>query len=175
MRGVATRYPRFDLRADRLFNLEGRINQCRIDHLNAIPFVYGSDELLALTAFVARQSKGIPMHITIDGPARPYYERGKTYFHRRRGQLNISCAQCHDGLAGRKLRGDTISHGLGTDYPVYRLEWQSLGSLHRRFRSCAAGVRAVQHAPGSQIYLELELFLAKRAEGVPINSPGIRP
>jgi sulfur-oxidizing protein SoxA len=72
------------------------------------------------------------------------------------------------------LRGDTISHGLGNGYPAYRLEWQSLGSLHRRLRSCSFGVRAIQFDAGSPEYVNLELYLAKHAEGVPIETPSIR-
>jgi len=104
----------------------------------------------------------------------PFYEAGKEFFHRRQGQLNLSCAQCHDDNAGRPLRGDTISYGLGNGYPAYRLEWQTVGSLHRRLRSCAFGVRAVQFDYGSPEYVSLELFLAKRAEGVAIETPAIR-
>jgi sulfur-oxidizing protein SoxA len=164
MSGVATRYPAFDADANRLLNLEGRINRCRHEHQG----------VEALTAFVARQSLGMPMQVATDGPAQPFYQAGRDLFHRRQGQLNLSCSQCHDDHAGRRLRGDTISYGLGNGYPAYRLEWQSLGSLHRRLRACSFGVRAVQLDYGAAEYLSLELYLAKRAEGVAIETPAIR-
>ncbi len=175
MRGVAARYPRVDPKSGRLLNLEGRINLCRRSNQSAAPYAYESDELLALTAFVARQSEGLPMDVAVDGAAEPFLQRGRAFFYRRRGQLNLSCAQCHDDNAGRPLRGDTISHGLANGYPAYRLEWQSLGSLHRRLRSCSFGVRAVRDDYGSQALVELELFLAGRARGVLIETPAIRP
>ena len=174
MAGVAARYPVYDPDAGSLLNLEGRINHCRRVNLNARPLPYESDELLALTAFVARQSLGLPMDVAIDGPAAPYYQEGAAFFHRRQGQLNLSCANCHDQLAGRRLRGDVISHGLGNGFPIYRLEWQSLGSLHRRLRACSLGVRAVQFDFGSREYLGLELYLARRARGVAIETPAMR-
>lgn len=174
MGGVATRYPAFDTAAGTLLNLEGRINRCRTEQQGAPALDYESDALLALTAFVARQSLGMPMAVRIDGPAAPYYREGRAFFHRRQGQLNLSCSQCHDRHAGDRLRGDVISYGLGNGYPVYRLEWQSLGSLQRRLRACSLGVRAVQFDYGSRAYRALELFLAKRAEGVPIETPAIR-
>ncbi len=135
---------------------------------------YESDDLLALTAFVARQSNGLPIRVKIDGPAAPYFERGKTFFHRQAGSIRLSCAQCHVDNAGKPLRGDTISHAVPSGYPIYRLAWQSLGSLHRRLRSCSQGVRAIRHDFGSQPYLELELYLAARARGVRIETPAIR-
>ena len=174
MRGVAARYPAVDPASGALLNLEGRINRCRTRHQQAEPLAYESDALLGLTAFVAHQSRGMPVRVAIDGPAAPYYAAGEGFFHRRQGQLNLSCANCHVENAGRRLRGDTISHGLGNGYPAYRLEWQTVGSLHRRLRACSLGVRAVQFEPGSPEYLGLELYLAGRAAGVPIEIPAIR-
>ncbi|MGQ9367286.1 sulfur oxidation c-type cytochrome SoxA [Azospirillum sp. ST 5-10] len=174
MRGVATRYPAVDAGSGDLLNLEGRINRCRTRHQGAEPLAYESDALLGLTAFVARQSLGLPMAVETGGAAAPFHAAGRALFHRRQGQLNLSCAQCHDDNAGRSLRGDTISHGLGNGYPAYRLEWQSLGSLQRRLRSCSFGVRAVRFAYGSPEYVNLELYLAGRAEGVAIETPAIR-
>ena len=174
MRGVAARYPAVDAARGDLLNLEGRINRCRTTHQRAEPLAYETDALLGLTAFVARQSLGLPMQVETGGAAAPFYAAGEAAFQRRQGQLNLSCAQCHRDNAGRSLRGDVISYGLGAGYPAYRLEWQTLGSLHRRLRSCAFGVRANQRDYGSAEYLALELYLAARAEGVAIQAPAIR-
>ena len=174
LRGVATRYPAVDAASGRLLNLEMRINACRSERQGAEPYRYESDELLALTALVAHQSRGLAMQVATDGAAAPHHAAGRALFHRRQGQLNLSCAQCHVDNAGRRLRGDVISHGLPNGYPAYRLEWQSLGSLHRRLRACSAGVRAVQFDYGSPEYLALELYLASRARGVAIEAPAIR-
>jgi sulfur-oxidizing protein SoxA len=174
MKGVAARYPAVDAATTRLLNLEGRINACRIANMSASPLRYESNELLALTAYIAFQSTGMPTKVDITGPAAPYYERGKTFFSTRQGQLNLSCGQCHTDHAGHALRGDVISYGVGVGYPVYRLEWQGLGSLHRRLRSCSFGVRAIQFDYGSDEYVSLELYLAKRAEGLVWDAPAIR-
>jgi L-cysteine S-thiosulfotransferase len=174
MKGIATRYPALDAKSGKLVNLEGRINLCRKTHQQAEPYAYESDELLSLTAFIARQSLGMPMHVDVTGAAAPFYEAGKAFFYQRQGQINLSCAMCHEKNAGRHLRSDTISYGLPNGYPAYRLEWQTLGSLHRRLRACSLGVRAIQFGYGSPEYLRLELFLAKRAEGVAIETPAIR-
>jgi L-cysteine S-thiosulfotransferase len=174
MNGTATHYPAADPATGKLLNLELRINECRTKHQAAHAFPYESEELLALTSYVARQSAGMPIKVRADGPAAPYYENGRALFYLRQGQINLSCAQCHEENLGRRLRGDMISSGIPSGYPAYRLEWQTLGSLHRRLRACALGVRAVLFPYGSEELVSLELYLAKRAEGFPLEPPAIR-
>jgi len=174
LRGAATRYPKVDAASGKLLNLEGRIEQCRVERQTQPAFGHESAELLAMTAYVASLSRGLAVNVVTDGAARPFYEAGKAFFERRQGQLNLSCQQCHDGLVGQKLRGDTISHGAGTGYPAYRLEWNNVGSLHRRLRACSLGVRATQFDNGAPEYLALELYLATRAKGLPVETPAIR-
>ena len=174
MRGVAPRYPVYDGSEKNLVNLEGRINQCRVKRQNAEPFRYESDPMLALTAYVASQSRGMPVQASIAGPARAHFDAGRTLYTTRQGQLNLSCAQCHEKNWGRVLLAEPISQGQSNGYPAYRFEWQTLGSLHRRLRACQIGIRAEQSPAGSQVLLDLELYLAWRASGLPIEAPGVR-
>lgn len=172
--GVATRYPAFDMRLQRLLNLEMRIQNCRAEHQGAPPPAYESRELLALTALVAHQSRGLPVGVDVDGPAREFFLRGQKLFAERQGQLDLSCAQCHVDNWGKRLRTETISQGYANGFPAYRLEWQTLGSSHRRLRACFLGVRAEPFAPGSREFIEIELYLAWRAQGLPIETPAVR-
>jgi len=174
MKGVAVRYPRIDAGSARLINLEGRIQQCRERRQQAEPLKYESPELLALSAYVAQQSRGMPMSATIDWQNRHNFEAGRAMYNRRMGQMNLSCAQCHQDNWGKKLGPETISQGHSVAYPIYRLEWQTMGSLHRRFRSCLSGVRAELLPQGSPEFLDLELYLAWRAGGLPVETPGVR-
>ena len=174
MKGVAARYPGVDAATSELLNLEGRINRCRKDQQAAEPLAYESEDLLALTAYVAHQSRGQPLQVSVDAVARPYFARGREIYYRRQGQMNLACTHCHEQNVGRKLLADTISEGHGNAYPIYRLEWQSAGSLHRRLRACYFGVRAEMPAAGSAELLDLELYLAWRASGLPVETPGVR-
>jgi len=174
MRGAATRYPLLDPGAARLINLEGRIMQCREQRQQAAPLGHESEELLALSAYVLHQSRGMPVNVSIDWQNRGHFEAGRAMFYRRLGQLNLSCAQCHQDNWGKKLGPETITQGHGNAYPIYRLEWQTMGSLHRRFRTCFSAMRAEMLPHGSPEYLDLELYLAWRASGLPIESPGVR-
>lgn len=173
LKGVAATYPAIDHGSGRLLNLEGRINECRTKHQGFPAFEYESEQLLALTAYVAKQSSGLPIQVTTEG-AEEEWQRGYEYFNTRRGQMNFSCHQCHTENWGGQLRGDTISQGHGNGFPAYRLEWQSLGSLHRRLRDCDLGVRAEPLPYGSDTYVALELYLAVRAQGLEMESPAVR-
>ena len=172
--GVAATYPKVDPDTQKLHNLESRINQCRTQNQDVPSLDYESDTLLSLTAYVANQSLGMPQAVETTGEAADYIEQGRAYFYTRRGQFNFSCAQCHNDSWGLKLRGDTISQGHGNGFPAYRLEWESLGSLQRRLRDCDIGVRAEPLPYGSETYKSVELYLAARAAGLPIESPAIR-
>ena len=174
LEGAAARHPAFDADTASLINLESRINLCRQQHQELPPLAYESDDLLALTGYVASLSRGVPVSVSIDGPAAPYYEAGRTYFFQRKGQLNLACSQCHNENWGKQLRGDTISQGHGNAFPAYRLEWQTFGSLHRRLRDCDAGIRAEPLDFGSELYTAVELYLASRSSGLPMESPGVR-
>jgi sulfur-oxidizing protein SoxA len=175
MKGVAVRYPAFDARLGLPLNLAQRINVCRTGRQQAAPLAYESRELLALSAYVGVQSRGMPIAPVMDEKSRPSIEAGREIFQRRQGQLNISCAQCHDQYAGRKLAGTVLPQGHPTGYPMYRLEWQNLGSLERRLRNCMVGVRAEPYEPGSAQFVELEMFLMWRARGMTLETPAVRP
>ena len=175
MKGVASRYPAFDDLLKRPVNLSQRINQCRQKHQAIAPLKAESQELLGLESFVAYQSRGMPVAPPPDGRLDAARLRGQQRYVQQIGQLNLSCAQCHDNNAGGRLGSSQIPQAHPTGYPVYRLEWQTLGSLQRRLRNCMSGVRAEPFAYGASELVELELHLAVRAKGMLIETPGVRP
>ena len=170
MKGVAARYPA--VKDGKLRNLDQQINACRTERQKQKPFAYESRELLALSTYIGRQSRGMPISVSAD---EKHLDAGRTLFHRRQGQLNLACAQCHDDNWGKSLAGNPIPQGHPTGYPLYRLEWQAVGSLQRRLRNCMIGVRAEPYAYGSQEFVELELYLMWRARGMPLETPAVRP
>jgi len=172
--GVAARLPAVDSGTGSLMNLEGHINRCRTERMQARPLEPESDDLLALATFVSHQSRGMPMSVAVDGPAAPFFEAGRALYFERRGQLDLACTQCHDALAGEKLRGDTISQGHVNGFPIYRIKWTSMGSRHRMFEWCNTSLRAEPFAYGGAEYLALELYVAWRGNGLPIETPAVR-
>ena len=175
MRGVAARYPAFDESLQRPVTLAQRIDQCRIRHQQTSPDAPESERRLALEVLVANASRGLPIKAPSDGRLEGERERGRRLFQQRFGQLDLACAQCHDGQAGRKLAGSTIPQAHPGGYPIYRLEWQGIGSLQRRMRGCMSGVRAEPFAIDAAEWVAMELFLMQRANGLPIETPGVRP
>ena len=147
MRGVAARYPAFDAGTGGPIDLEGRIN-----------LAARSTRGRRLSPVRARKSwlvglcrPPVARHADRPGglPAGAFLERGRGAYQQRQGQLNFSCADCHDDNWGKQLGGSVIPQGHPTGYPLYRLEWQAMGSLQRRLRNCMAGVRAEPYSYGS--------------------------
>jgi len=174
MKGVAARHPAWSAGAGRVVDVEDRINACRVERQRLSPLARESEDLLALTAYVATQSRGLPIAVDVDGPARPAFLRAQAFYTERRGQMNLACGNCHVDNAGKRLLAETISEGQGNAYPAYRLEWQNVGSLQRRLRACLFGVRAEMPPEGSPVLTELELYLGWRARGLPVETPGVR-
>jgi L-cysteine S-thiosulfotransferase len=175
MKGVAARYPSYSAAHNRPLDLQGRINACRESEQQATPFPFEGKELLALSAYIGSQSRGMPIAPPDDARLAPFRQRGEALYSQRMGQLNFSCANCHDDNAGQKLASAVIPQAHPTGYPIYRLEWQSMGSLQRRLRGCFTGVRAEPYAYGALEYVELELFLMSRARGMSLETPAVRP
>ncbi|MBB4313938.1 sulfur oxidation c-type cytochrome SoxA [Roseospira marina] len=174
MADVATHYPIYFEDWGKLMNIEQRINWCRETQMQAEPFEWESDDLLGITAFVKHQSKGLPVDVSVDGPAAPFFEKGKAFYEERRGQLDMACTHCHVDHPGDLIRAETLSQGQANGFPTYRLKWQTLGSLHRRFRGCNRNIRAEPFPYGSDEYTNLELYVTWRGNGLPVESPSVR-
>ena len=163
MKGVAARYPK--VANGRVVTLEAMVRHRE-------PFAWESDELLGLTAYVAYQSRGMPIGQQLSAQE---IRKGKTEYFRRRGQMNLACTHCHDANAGKHIGVETVSEGQPNGYPTYRLRWQTLGSLERRLRACFSGIHAEMPAYGDPLLAELEAYLAFRGRGLPIEAPAVRP
>lgn len=175
MRGVAARYPAFDEKRGQAIDLEQRINTCRQTHQRQPVFEAESRPLLGLAAYIGYQSKGLQIAPPDDPRLAAVRARGQALFSTPMGQLNFSCAQCHDDNWGKRLAGSPIPQAHPTGYPIYRLEWQGMGSLQRRLRNCMTGVRAEPFAYGAPEMIALELYLADRARGMALETPAVRP
>ena len=174
MKGVAARHPAYDGNRGTPVNLEGRINICRVEQQQAPALALESRDLLALAAYIGRQSRGLPIESN-DERLKPFIDAGRAIFERRQGQLHLACAQCHNDNWGKKLAGITMPQGHPTGYPLYRLEWQTLGSLQRRLRNCMIGMRGESYGYGSPEFIALETFLMWRARGMAMETPAVRP
>jgi len=176
MADAATRYPAWDTALGRPVTLAERIAECRSRHQRAsLTPADAAPALLALETALAHASRGRPVAPPPDPRLAPWRERGQALWKQRMGQLNLSCAQCHDDRAGGRLGGAVIPPGNANGYPTYRLEWQAVGTLQRRLRNCMTGVRAEPFAAGADEWGALEVFLAWRDRGLAVETPAVRP
>lgn len=174
MKGVGARFPVYYKPWKKLINIEGRINLCREKNMSAKKWKYDSAKMLGMTIFVKAQSRGMPVKVDISGKAKPLFEKGKAFYYQRRGQLDMACAHCHEKYYGMKFRMNTLSQGMSNGFPAYRLLLQEPSSLHRYFTICNWQVRAKPFKKGSDEYMNLELYLAWRGMGLPVETPAVR-
>lgn len=174
LRDAAATHPKIDPASGRLVNLEQRINLCRGRRMGAPPLADESDDLLALSSYLARLAAGRPLRVRIDGEAAPWFERGRALYHERVGQMNLACAQCHDRRHGSRLRAEHVSQGHVNGFPAYLLRWGRPASVHRRFQFCNEQARAEPLAIGDDDYNALQLYVAWRGTGLPVEAPAVR-
>ena len=172
--GVAPTYPKIDPVSGLLINLEQRINACRTRHMGIEPYRLESDPLLSLSVYVTQQSAGQPLQVQVDGLAQPWFERGRSLYAERVGQMNVACTQCHDQRVGHLLRAERISQGQINGFPAYLLRWGTVSSVHRRFQFCNEQARAEPLPIGSDDYNALQLYVAWRGTGLAVEAPAVR-
>lgn len=174
MSTAAARHPAWDARTQQPITLSQRIEQCRVRQQGAGSLAWEHPTRLALEAVVAHASRGQP-RAPLDPRLASTAALGQQWWNTRLGQLGLSCAHCHDERAGQALGGVPIPAGHAEGYPIYRLEWQSLGTVQRRLRNCQTGVRAQPLAPDSPEAVALEVYLAQRDRARRLHAPGVRP
>lgn len=176
LKGAATHFPRYDAAIKGIMTFPMQINACRVQAMGAKPLKYESYDQLALTLYIKSLSNGMPIQVSIDGPARPFYEEGRRAYYKRQGQLNFSCAICHIQYAGYKARSNLISNNKHhTDHwPSYRLKWGKTGSLQRRFRGCLKNMRAKVPPYQDEELRNIEFYLTYSNNGDLIQVPGMR-
>ena len=174
MRGLRANMPRWNAAKGKPESLEHIINASIKEHQGADPWKWESTEMLAMTAYIGMQSRGLPMGVQTDGPMADWIARGKDLYYMRVGQLDMACAQCHEDNYGNMIRADHLSQGMINGFPTYRFKWQGLGSLHRRFSGCMKNIRATPFKRGSDEFVALEAYLAARGAGLGIETPAVR-
>lgn len=174
MKGVRAVYPKWNETAGEVRSLEMQINDCRENQMGAKPWKYSGGDMVNMTALISSVSRGLPMSVAIDGPAKPTWEMGKELYYTRTGQLELSCANCHEDNYGSMIRADHLSQGQTNGFPVYRLKNTKLNSAHARFKGCVRDTRAETYAVGSPEFLALELYVASRGNGLSVEGPSIR-
>jgi len=174
LKGVRAVYPKWDEKAGEVQTIAMQINDCREANMGAEPYKYDSGPMANMEALIALQSRGMPVNVAIDGPAADAWEKGKDMYYTRYGQLELSCANCHEDNYGNMIRADHLSQGQINGFPTYRLKNAKLNTVHGRFKGCIRDTRAHTFAPGSEEFVALELYVASRGNGLSVEGPSVR-
>ena len=174
MKGVRASYPKWSEKRGKPHTIQTQVNECREERMEAKKWKWEAGDMLAMTAYIGLQSRGMPVKVQTDGPMASWNEKGKELYYTRVGQLNMSCANCHEENYGKRIRSDHLSQGQINGFPTYRLKWGGLGSIHRRFKGCMENIRATAYKRGSDEFTALELYVASRGQGLSVETPAVR-
>lgn len=174
MKGVRAHMPKMNAAGDDLWSLENFVNDCRVNRMGAEEWGWNSAEMKNMTAAISLQSRGEPVSVAIDGPAAEWWEKGKEIYYTRYGQLEMGCYNCHEDNAGNMIRADHLSQGQINGFPTYRLKDAGMVSIHQRFVGCVRDTRAETFKAGSPEFRALELYVASRGAGLPVEGVSVR-
>ncbi|MCB1340820.1 MAG: sulfur oxidation c-type cytochrome SoxA [Pseudooceanicola sp.] len=174
MKGIRAVYPKWVESAKEVRGIPAQVNDCRENRMGAKPWKYEGNEMAEMEALITLQSRGMTVDVAIDGPAQSTWERGKEIYYTRYGQLELSCANCHENNFGNMIRADHLSQGQINGFPAYRLKNTKLNTVHDRFKGCVRDTRGVPFKPGGAEFTALELYVASRGNGLMIEGPSVR-
>ncbi|MZR13926.1 sulfur oxidation c-type cytochrome SoxA [Maritimibacter sp. DP07] len=174
MAGVKPVYPKWNEDAGEVRTMQMQMNDCRENRMGAEPWKYDAADALAMEALLSSVSRGMPVDVAIDGPGQSTWEQGKELYYARTGQLDLSCASCHEENYGNMIRADHLSQGQINGFPTYRLKNTKLNGVHSRFKGCVRDTRAETYSPGSPEFVALEMYVASRGNGLSVEGPAVR-
>ncbi|MEO0938060.1 MAG: sulfur oxidation c-type cytochrome SoxA [Pseudomonadota bacterium] len=172
--GVRAVYPKWNEEKGMVTTIEMEVNNCRTERMGAEPWKYTGGDMTNMVALISSVSRGMPVSVAIDGPAQSTWEKGKELYYTRTGQLELSCASCHEDSYGMMIRADHLSQGQINGFPTYRLKNTKLNAVHARFKGCVRDTRAETFSPGSPEFIALELYVASRGNGLSVEGPSVR-
>ena len=171
---VRATYPKWNEEAGEVRTIQMQINDCLTNQMGAEAEKYDSKTMLNFEAALASVARGQSVNVAIDGPAAEMWEKGKEIYYTRYGQLELSCANCHEDNYGNMIRADHLSQGQINGFPTYRLKNAKLNGVHSRFKGCVRDTRAETFSPGSEEFIALELYVKSRGNGLSVEGPSVR-
>jgi sulfur-oxidizing protein SoxA len=175
--GVRNDYPYFDTKTNQVVTIGQAVNVCRVKNWEK-PYKYGKGKIAKVIAYMAMESRGKKIHVTIPSmAAAKAYEDGKRSFYMQRGYLSLSCNECHVKSSGKRLRAESLSPALGqtTEMPVFRVKGGgTLLTLQSRLAGCVKGTGAEKPKLQSEMLRNLSYFLTYMSNGMKLYGPDTR-
>lgn len=190
IKGASAQLPRFFKDTGKVQDLETRLMTC-MENLQGIApkevikagWLKGEREnMAALVAYVVTESNGHKVKVDLRHPAmKKMYELGQQAFYYRAGPMDFSCATCH-GDQGKRIRmqelPDLRTHegaiaGWGS-WPAYRVSNGQFWTMQHRLNDCYRQQRTAEPIYGSDVTIALSVYLAGKANGGKVVTPGIK-
>lgn len=181
LKGVAATYPKFDRVLGKVMLIETHTNHCRKKYMHSKPYRLGSRNSNTLSSYIKYMARNAPVTLASDEATQKALKKGRQSFYKKTGQLNFSCADCHDSAAGKWLRGQSLnsirpdgkySYTAAT-WPRHFIALHELGliSMQQRIRHCQIVTQTYPLKPGSAEYINMELYITSLAQGAPMQAP----
>lgn len=175
-KGWAAKMPRWEPRLNKILGVEEFLARHAKATMDADWLMQGPENT-ALAVYMRVLSNGEPINPDLTSPeATAALARAEEMTHRKIGQLNLACVDCHQTAAKTWIRGQWLGEFKGQmpHFPTWRTSRQEVWDIRRRFQWCGVAIRANELTPDAPEYGDLELFLTKANQGLPLNAPGIR-
>jgi sulfur-oxidizing protein SoxA len=192
LRGAYAQLPRYFADTGAVMDLESRVVYCIVtiqglprDTVAAAPFSKAGEaqtDLEALAAYVAEQSRGMPIQVPQHVPQETdSFARGRALFYRRAGPYDFSCATCHgaDGLRIRLQELPNLTRPEGArsafaHWPAYRLSQGAVRTMQWRLSDCVRQERLPELVFGSPVSVDLTTYLGVLAADGTMDAPSVR-
>jgi sulfur-oxidizing protein SoxA len=189
VKGAYAHLPRYFADTDRVMDLEARLVHCVTTlqgrtRQEATARVFGTadrpSELESLSAYIAAQSRGMPMAPGLSHPKeKAAYELGRALYTYRAGPWDFACTSCH-GEEGKRIRLQELpvlakaesARAVVATWPAYRVSTSQFITLQWRMNDCYRQMRMPEPGFASDATIALIHFLTVNGKGEPYRGPG---
>ncbi len=175
-------FPRFVKAANKVVTLSQSLQMAMLDRGQAVAKLE-SKEMVKMSAYV--KSLANDQKINIDVKANKQMQEmvalGQKIFEERRGGRGLSCNSCHSpDIVGSRLRMQALPD-LGSKetasaatWPAYRMTQSAMVTLDKRMQQCMKNALLAELPLGSKEMVGLEVYVAHKAKGNPMQIPGLK-
>jgi sulfur-oxidizing protein SoxA len=190
--GAITKLPRYFFDTGKVQDLESRLLTCMVDLQGftredlvkrAIsPAGSNGSDIEALALFITSRSNGMRMDVTLSHQKEyEMYKAGEYLFHRRSGQTDFACVQCH-GEPNKRIRLQDLVNmtdkkqiqGVVSTWPGYRGMHFVVRTLQWRLYDCFWQMRLPELLYTSDVSIALSTYLNFQGNGAVIKVPGFK-
>ncbi len=188
--GASAQLPRYFADTNRVQDLESRLMTC-MTTLQGIPeaeMVNGTfgkgarKNIEAIVAYVVTHSKGMKINVSVNHPKeKEMLALGEKIFYLQGGTMDFSCASCH-AVDNKRIRMQDLpnlttqkgaAEGWG-NWPAYRVSSGTFWTMQQRLNDCYRQQRMPFPIYGSDVTIALSVFMANKANGGTVQTPGLK-